>query len=245
LSGLTGEVSYFHVRYTDRIVQPITYLNQTLSDPAYGRYITTAPTAAAIAAAFEGRTLALHGVSGYDPSLIEAIIEGDNVNAEAQTARGVDVNIGYSLPLHDAGTLRFQLAGTYLHSSQRLTAAQPLTELAGTIFNPAHVRGRAGVIWDQPATTLSAYLNYTGGVHDIRLGYDAHVRGMTTVDIAGTQRTHGNGILKGIDLSLSMLNLFNVKPARIGTSAIYETPYDSLNYSPAGRVISLSIGKSW
>lgn len=245
IPGLTGEISYFHVRYTDRIVQPITYLNQALSDPAYARYIVADPNSAAVAGAFDGRTLVLHGVTGYDPSLVAAIIDGDNVNAEAQTARGVDFDIGYSLPLHDAGTLRFQLAGTYLRSSQRLTAAQPLTQLAGTIFNPSHVRGRAGVIWDQPATTLSAYVNYVGGVHDVRLGYDAHVGSLTTIDISGIQHIHGDGLLKGIDLSLSVLDLFNAKPARIGTSAIYETPYDSLNYSPAGRVISLSIGKSW
>lgn len=242
---LSAEAGYFHVRYTDRIVQPITYLSQALSDPAYARYISTAITADELAAAVAGRTLVLHSVTGYDPSQIAAIIDGDNVNAEAQTARGVDVNIDYSLPLRNAGTLRFQLAGTYLHSNQRLTAAQPLTELAGTIFNPAHLRGRAGMIWDQQSTTFSAYLNYMGGVRDVRLGYNQQIKSMTTLDLAAIQRTHGPGLLHEIDLSISVLNLLNAKPEQIGTSAIYETPYDSLNYSPAGRVISLSIGKSW
>ena len=69
---------------------------------------------------------------------------------------------------------------------------------------------------------------------------DVNSDGAATYHVPG-----GKGVFKGIDVALSALNFFNAKPQQIAIAGIYETPYDSLNYSPVGRFVSLTIGKSW
>lgn len=53
------------------------------------------------------------------------------------------------------------------------------------------------------------------------------------------------GLLGDLDLTVVVQNLFNSEPAQIATAAPTDTPYDSTNYSPAGRVVSVRIAKRW
>jgi hypothetical protein len=52
-------------------------------------------------------------------------------------------------------------------------------------------------------------------------------------------------VLGGIDLIASIQNLGNARPTPITTTLYYDTPYDSTNYSPVGRFLSLSVSKKW
>jgi len=69
---------------------------------------------------------------------------------------------------------------------------------------------------------------------------------MTIADVSARYRIEGgHGPLGGVEVGLSIQNLFNVAPAVIATSLYYDTPYDSTNYSPVGRFVAFKLVKRW
>jgi iron complex outermembrane receptor protein len=137
-------------------------------------------------------------------------------------------------------------SASYLESSQILIAGQPAVARAGTIFNPPHWRARGGLIWERDALVLTSYLNYAGGTEDRRLAQVLNVGDFTTLDLAATYRLQGNGgILDNVEITASASNLLNVAPDAIRQAVPIDPTYDSTNYSPLGRFISLSLTTRW
>ena len=69
---------------------------------------------------------------------------------------------------------------------------------------------------------------------------------MTTFDLTARYWVKAaSAALRGIEVTLSVQNLFNAKPDPIATSIPYDTPYDSTNYSPVGRLIAFGLTKKW
>jgi hypothetical protein len=135
-------------------------------------------------------------------------------------------------------------SATWLDSSQQNGAAQNAYDIAGTIFNPAKIKGRLGVIWSQGKFVASAFVNYTSGVTDsVKKQKTAS---FTTLDAAlhYTTGQHG-GALSGLDFALSAQNLFNRSPPLYAPATLDAPPYDSTNYSAIGRFVSLSVSKHW
>jgi len=247
LPGLDLALTYFAVRYADRVVTPIQSFATALSDPVNASRVTLAPTAAAQSAfiAGAGSFIDITGGSGYDPSKVVALIDDSSVNAGQQHVHGLDLLASYSSKL-GLGTLLLTGDASYLRSDQRIAAGLPLTPLAGAIFNPPHFRGYGSASWKQGGLTLSADATYIGPVRDARASVPVRVRGMTPVDLTiRFQRPSGRGLLDGLDLTLSVQNALNAKPAVIATTLFYDTPYDSTNYSPFGRVVSVTVARKW
>ncbi len=175
-----------------------------------------------------------------------AIVDDANVNAGRQTARGVDILASYTAAIGAGQQLRLSADIAYLTSNQQLSAGQPVSPLAGVIFNPPHWRGRAGIGWSGGPLTLTANGNYTGGVGDVRITPAVRVGAMTTFDLTARYRVEAaSSTLRGIEVTLSVQNLFNAQPDPIVTSIPYDTPYDSTNYSPVGRLIAFGLTKKW
>ncbi len=247
LPGASLEVSYFNVDYRDRIVAPITLTQQALSNPIYRQQVTPHPSASEQAAAIAsaGTFLNITGVP-YDPANIVAIVDDANLNAGRQSARGLDLLASYTASVATDQQLRLSFDLAWLKSDQQLSASQPIFPLAGTIFNPPHWRGQAAVAWTGGPLTLAANANYIGGVRDIRATPAVPVGSMTTLDLTARYRVDaGSSPLGGLELTLSVQNLFNAKPDPIATSIPYDTPYDSTNYSPVGRLIAFGISRKW
>ncbi len=245
--GLSFAVSYFHIAYRDRIVSPVTLLSQALSNPSYRDQVVLNPTPAEQAAALASAATFTNftGVA-YDPANVIAVIDDAYVNAGRQTARGIDVLARYAGSIGDGQRLALSADVTYLESSQQLTATQPRQPLAGTIFNPPHWRGHGAATWSSGPLSLTAAVNYIGGVRDIRVSPPAHVDGMTTLDLTARYRVdRAADPLKGLEFALSVQNLFNASPDPIAVRAPYETPYNSTNYSPVGRLIAIEVRKAW
>jgi outer membrane receptor protein involved in Fe transport len=247
LAGSKISVSYFDVRYRDRIVTPITFVSQALSNPIYRDQVTPNPSAAVQQAliANAGAFANFAGVP-YDPSRVIAIVNDGAVNAGSQKAHGIDILADYRWRVARAGEIRATANTSYLVSTQQLSASQPVTDLAGLLFNPPHWRGQGALSWISGPITLTGNVNYTGGVTDARQLLHAHVRSMTTFDLTGIYKaTAGHGVLSGVNLIVSAQNLFNAKPDRIAIEGGYDAPYDSTNYSPVGRLLSIGIAKTW
>ncbi|WP_395331843.1 TonB-dependent receptor [Novosphingobium sp. BL-8H] len=246
LEGGQVQVSYFDIRYRDRIVAPITYTSQALSNPDYADYVTLDPTVDEQAAAIaRGATLTNYTGSPYDPGTVVAIVDNSNVNAGRQTVRGVDLIASYECKL-GGGTLRSAVNASYIDSKQQLSAAQPVTPLAGTVFNPPHLRGRGEISWGRDGISLVGAVNYIGPVRDTRSAPSVRVDGMLPVDLTVRYSfDQSEGVLGGVDVVASIQNALNDKPSSIAITSYFDTPYDSTNYSPYGRVLSLTVSKKW
>lgn len=246
IEGARIEVSYFDIRYRDRVVAPITFSAQALSDPIYRDLVNFNPSDADKAAAMARGTFVNLTGSAYDPSNVVAIVQDTNLNAARQSVHGIDVSAEYKFQVLDYGTLSLNATGSYIHSTQRLSALQPIVNLAGNLFSPPHIRARGGLIWADGSLTASSYVNYIGGVGDVRSTPSVRIGSMTTVDMAIRYSvTNGPSAFRGVDFSLSIQNLFNDKPDTLRNTQVYETPYDSTNYSPIGRFVSFGITKRW
>ncbi|WP_175597238.1 TonB-dependent receptor [Peristeroidobacter soli] len=246
LDGAKFELSYYDVRYKDRIVAPITFTAQALRNPIYGDQVNFAPTDADKAAAIAGGTFSNTLTVPYNPANVIAIINNGNLNAANLTVHGFDLSTSYPWDLRGAGTLNLVANASFIRSKQQLSSRQPVVQLAGRLFNPPHYRGRAGFAWENGETTVSSFVTYIGGVTDARTTTVTKVSGMTTWDMTlRHQLGAGTGLLSDMDFTLSVQNLLNARPDVISTSVGFDMPYDSTNYSPVGRFIDLSIAKRW
>jgi outer membrane receptor protein involved in Fe transport len=248
LAGLRLEAGYFSIRYAQRIVTPIAFQSQALSDPLYADQVELAPGSAAVAAAIADAAQ-FFNVSGsaYDPARVVAIIDNTNVNAGRQTIRGVDILAEYRSRLgKSGGTVSFALNASYIESTQQLTSGAPVTPKAGTLFNPPHWRGRGSVTWTKGGLTLNAAASRIGGVEDTRSSPAIAVDGMTMLDLTARYAFQNtDGLLRGLELSLTAQNLLDDRPDAIATTFFSDTAYDSTNYSPVGRYLGFGIARSW
>lgn len=114
LAGLHLQLGYFSTHYTDRIVTPISFQAQALSNPLYAGQVSLAPGVGAVTAAIADAAQ-FFNVSGrpYDPANVVAIVDNSNVNAGRQSIHGVDLLADYRTDLGaDGGTLTVALNAT-------------------------------------------------------------------------------------------------------------------------------------
>jgi iron complex outermembrane recepter protein len=247
VAGLRAELTYFSVRYRDRIADPITFETTALADEILEDVITLAPSDAAKDAALASAATVNDLLDGpYTPGDVVAIIDNRNHNVARQRVTGVDAFVDSMVETSGSGRLHVTANAAYLRSRQQLNVQQPVVSLAGAIFNPPHLRARGGLTWSDGALTLSSFANYTGSVRDVRQSPSIRIGSLTSFDAtARYQIPDGKTLLSGIDLTLAIQNIFNAKPPVIRSNFAFTEPYDSTNYTPFGRFISFAISKHW
>ena len=245
--GMRLELSYFDVGYRDRIVQPIPLIAQALTNPLFASLVATSPSDAAKSATIMAAGQFVNASSGaYDPANVIAIIDNRNRNAGRQSIRGIDLAASYLHSWDGGSSLDLQLGASYLKGSQTLIAGQAATPLAGIIFRPPHWRARGRAAWSDGGFTLTGAVTYSAAVDDTRLVRVAGIDAMTTADLTARYHvTRGPALVRGLDLIVSVQNLFNEKPGPIATTLPYDTPYDSTNATPIGRMVSFGVSKTW
>jgi iron complex outermembrane recepter protein len=245
---LTFEATWFSTRYTDRIVAPITSPYTALADSRVASLISFNPSVAEVSAVLARLGDAVANYSGYplDPASVVAIIDNRYSNVSVERAEGVDVTLAGRLPLSSTTSLALSAAGTYLTSDRRVSPGQDAIQLAGTIFSPAHFRARSGASLSAGPFSSAIYATVTGGVVDNRFTPQQQVDGQTSIDLSlGYAFPQGSGFLHGASAQLAVLNLFDDLPDRIRTAVTYYTPFDTTNYNPVGRLVSLTVTKRW
>jgi outer membrane receptor protein involved in Fe transport len=244
---LSIRIDSFHIEYHNRVVQPITNLSAALATDAYAGLVDEEPSAADAAAAIDPTRYDFENLAGATAGAasVAAIIDNRYQNVARQKIRGVDASLTWHRGTQALGAFDVEAAASRLDSDQTLLPGAASLPLAGVIFNPPHWRGRGGVTWHLGGLSVAAYGNYIGPLRDDRSAPIVRVGSMTTADL--TIHYHippGDRLLAGIDIVLSVQNLFDAAPARIRTTAAYLLPYDSTNYSAAGRFVGLTITKS-
>lgn len=248
LPDFRATISYFTIAYTSRAIEPMTSLGGVMNNPIYADLIVQNPSSAAQAELIGRADYGVTNLSGapYDPDSVIAIIDDSFRNVAQQSAHGIDASVEHRIALGRAGTLLINGSATLLYSKRRLSARQPYMNLAGDLFNPARFRGRFNVTWKKDDLTLTPTMNYTSGSHDRRQVPNTEIAGQTSFDLtARLAPSLASGLFHGSDFSFTALNIFNSKPRAIRVNYPTDTPFDSTNYSVAGRYIGVSVRRHW
>lgn len=246
VEGLKLEASYFNIRYRDRAVSPIPQ-NSLAFSPIYGAYVTNNPTRDQILAALAGVPV-VYDQGGGDPTTsdIVAIVTNYLQNASSQRIEGVDLTVDYAFDLGTRDHIHLNGAASYLKSSQRLSAGQPVIQLAGTVFRQPHWRASSAIEWGHGEFTLSGILSYIGGELDTRITPYEKVGAYTALDlVARFEPKLESGPFAHTRFSVSALNLFNSKPPYLRAINPIAYHYDSNNYPSVGRFLSVTVAKSF
>ncbi|MEO9216660.1 MAG: TonB-dependent receptor [Rhodanobacter sp.] len=245
LRNLEAELSWFHIDYRERVIQPIANASQALSNAIYAPFVDVAPTPQAQADVVASARRFYNFVGApYDPNKVAAIIYTQYANAAQQRIQGVDLSGSYQLKLGQ-GALTLRGSSSWLDSTQQTTSTAPAYALSGTLFNPPKVSSRVGAVWKQGGFTASFFANYRSGVTN-RID-EVKSASFTTFDAALRYATgRRDDAWSGLEFALSLDNAFDRDPPLYRVrSPLYVAPYDSTNYSPIGRFLSLSVSKHW
>jgi len=243
MPGLEAEVGFFDIDYRDRVVEPIASITQAMRNPNYAQLIQYDPTTEEQARILSGidHVFNFTGTT-YVPGDVVALIDARRANVARQRIRGVDVSGSYRWAVA-GGALTARGSGSWLDSAQQNLAGQDAYDLAGTLFNPARRRARAGLAWNSSGFDASSFVNYAAGVDDVANGQ--RTASFTTVDATVRYAFRGStAAWSDVDVALSARNVLNrAPPLHTPALATYAPPYDGTNYSAIGRFVSLSISK--
>lgn len=245
LPGLDAELTWFTIDYTDRVVQPISNVFETLSNPIYADFVEYNPSAAEQAALMAAARDFYNSTGApHDPASVVAVAHTRYVNAVDQRIHGVDLSGAYRFDV-GAGRMTLRGSASWLSSSQQVSAAQGMYDLAGTLYNPAKRNSRLGAVWSQRGFSVSAFGNHSSGLTNTLDGRKG--ASFTSFDATLSYSTDAfDGALSGLDFTLSANNLFDrAPPQHTITSSYLLPPYDATNYSPVGRFVTFSVAKRW
>ena len=241
-------LTYYSVDYTGQIaipdtVDPFGILTQ---ESEWAGVITRNPTAAQVAAVcnrpdYEG------SVAACLASTPAAIVDYRLANLSSTQTDGLDLNIHQRLTT-DVGLFDLGLVGNYVfHFDQKVTNTSSSVDILNTFANPLKFRFRATSGWDrhlpeESGLGASLAVNFTNGYTNPGSPLVPEISSLTTFDLQ--LRYHiaeSAGWLGGTDFAINAVNVFNQSPPFADTSF----GYDSSNFQPLGRVLSLTLTKKW
>lgn len=243
LPGLEAELTWFDIDYTDRVVQPIASLVQALANPIYAGFINASPTLAEVEDII-ARSTVLNGFDNPDYAIdnVVAIVHYRNINATRQKIEGLDLSASYRFEAA-GGDLTVRGSASWIDSTQQTPGRPDAHPLAGTLFNPAELNGRLGLVWNRGGVSGSTFANYGSGVRNQVSG--EKTASFTTFDATLRYATErAAGLLSGVEVALSAQNLLARDPPYVTpANRVFALPYDPTNASAIGRFVSLSLTK--
>jgi iron complex outermembrane receptor protein len=116
------------------------------------------------------------------------------------------------------------------------------------IYNPMRLKTRLSGTWNSGPWYANAYVNYTNAYTNNLVTPQQQVSSNTTVDLRLSyqldDKIYGLG---GATVALGVVNLFDRKPpfVNIGQSTNGGGGFDPTLTNPIGRIVSLSVNKSF
>jgi len=244
LPGAKLSLTYFDIRYRDRIVSPNPYLQDFLTERAiYSGLVDAPPDPDQVRRYFADPSFS--NPLGVTPEQVTAIIDARTRNLSRSTVRGLDFDLHYGRAI-GGGTIDLSLGGTRLFEiDNRIVEAAPANNVVGTLGNPVkfRLRGRIGA-------TLGAFdgglgVEHVGAYRNLTVTPAERVESWTTFDLQLGARV-GMPKDRSLRLALSINNLFDRDPPY----AQFRTINSALGYDPEqasaiGRTIALQAVIAW
>lgn len=246
LSGLNASLTYFDIAYRDRIESlGGDYYSFLVQRDRYSALIDDNPDPVTVAAYYADPNFV--NPYGIPPSAVGAIIDGRTANLARVTERGVDMDLGYRWG-RDGRQVELGVDGTYLFSiDQRVIASAPTTDMVSTIGYPVDLRLRGRAIATLGRASIAGFINFTDGYANNAVSPTQPVDSWTTVDIdASYALDRLGGAFKGLRASLSISNLLDRPPPYVENVTPFSAAgFDPENASAIGRLVAISLVKSW
>jgi len=243
--GFKAGLTYFSVRYKDRISAPT--VEQVSALLAQGSVVNDLvlvrhPTQAQVDAIYSQPNFI--GLP-LPANQIEAILNLAVANFGAVEEEGLDVNASYQFGL-GRGQVTLDGGLTYLtkYSVQRVPG-DPFVDQLNTFSNPNRLHGHVGAAWRRGPVQAALGVNYLGGYDNNLLPVTSKVSSWTTVDPhLGYTFPDAGGLRRGVSLILDVENLFDSDPPFVDNEDS-KIGYDPEQGDPRGRTVSLTLRKTW
>jgi outer membrane receptor for ferrienterochelin and colicin len=258
IKGLTLRGTYYVIDYTDKIGAPSITFNNDGSFSSFTGIPVQNPSSQQVAA-LTNNAYALYNYSDFFPITprlqigeTSVILPVGNTNLARYKTRGLDASVNYRLDTGH-GVLSFDLNTAFLfEGSTQVYPGAPNQKLLDTIYNPLSFKARGTIAWSTRAATMLLAGSYTPPyVDNLSSNPSYRVKPFWKFD-ASLQLNLGSitktPIMQDMVLTLSVENVFNADPPRIGPLSSRDMSnyaYDSVNGDPVGRRVGLMLRKSW
>ena len=249
--GLTMAMTYFHVKYTNRIAPPpivgsvFSVFDQTTT---LGSFIDSSPDITKLQKALDGGAT-LGDPFGIGLANVQAIVDLRLHNIATSTISGIELSIRYDIT-SKFGHISLSADGDYLRNLEfRPVSSAATVDLVNTIFNPIDLKLRGGANWGAGPLGAALFVDYANSYQNNLVVPTGQVASWTTADLQLSYRTRKRSaweFLGGATFSLNLQNITDRDPPRvIAPSLFYNLGYDVTNASPYGRTVSAQLAKRW
>jgi iron complex outermembrane recepter protein len=246
-------VTYFNIRFTNRIAVPPVVSGNFLNDPIVAPFVTRDPPLSLVESYFNSPGFEGDNVGG-GPAAVTAIFDGRYANISSTKSSGVQLGGTYAVPTNIGRFAVGTDVARLLDDTYQTAAGSPAAQLLNTYAEPTSWKIRSNISWAIEHLNVVGTVNYVGSYQNSLFTPQERISSWTTGDLYisyKTDRQPSSPLLQGIDLSLSILNITDRRPPYAplpsadllpGQAAL---PFDPANASPLGRIIALSLTKRW
>jgi iron complex outermembrane recepter protein len=263
LPGTSISISYFDVKYDDRIEVPAANFADRFSalesESLYPGLISRSPDLnsvdALIATSLTSQGFFSLSAMPFDPTSQSvadvfpniAVFDNRTHNIAVEHANGVDLLFQHVTPV-GSGQFNIGANASYIIDHDRnITTSSPALDLLNQAGKPVDFRARINLGWSNETAGVAAYVNYIDSYEDPTPEPRVKIDSWTTVDLTlhlDCERLFPSSALRGLVTTLSIFNAFDSKPPRYISSS-YGALYDAANADPFGRFVSLRAVQRW
>jgi iron complex outermembrane recepter protein len=235
LPDLRASATYFNIDYDNQILA-LRGTTGLLTNDIYAPYRILNPTPQQVA------DLLASGLpinSPINASTVTYIQDGRRQNLGQTIAKGIDFAVSDAWPL-GSGKLRAGINATYF--TDFTTASAPgaaEVDVLNTLNFPQKFRARGELGWRGEKLSTLAFVNYTNGYDQTGVTPIRSIDSHTTVDLhLGYELS---ALSEGLSMAIDVQNVADEDPPFVNIAG----GYDPQSASPLGRLVAVSLRKSW
>jgi iron complex outermembrane receptor protein len=200
----------------------------------------------------QGITLSSGAFPGGSANNVTLFVDGRNQNLGVSYTEGLDFVANWRVPTQKIGTFTLNANATYLTRFEAAISPNgTLIDRKNTIFFPLKFKARGSVTWDLDAVRMQLTATHVGGYTNNAVTPTEKVKSYTPIDFSvgwtiagdGSKSFTGGKLIVGFEVR----NLFDIDPpyVNLAPSGNGSGGYDATAASPIGRMLAVSVRKTW